>query len=59
MHDSVSFEILDLKKREGAFHGKYVGVVQPVLKWATECLEEETDEEQPGERELSISGAVL
>jgi lipopolysaccharide transport system ATP-binding protein len=38
-HESgVSFDILDLREREGAWYGKEPGVVQPVLKWATEYL---------------------
>ena len=34
----VAFDILDLKRRHGAFHGKHEGVVRPRLKWATEYL---------------------
>jgi lipopolysaccharide transport system ATP-binding protein len=38
-HESgVSFDILDLRERQGAWYGKEPGVVQPVLKWETECL---------------------
>jgi lipopolysaccharide transport system ATP-binding protein len=40
-HDSLSFDVLDLKKRNGAFHGRRAGVVQPQLKWETTCAEEE------------------
>ncbi len=40
-HESgVSFDIFDLRQREGAYYGKEPGVVQPVLQWATECLGE-------------------
>ena len=43
-HESgVPIDILDVKKREGACYGREPGVVQPVLKWATECLSGDTD----------------
>lgn len=39
-HESgVSFDILDLREREGTWYGREPGVVQPVLKWATEYLD--------------------
>jgi len=38
-HESrVSFDILDLRERQGAWYGKEPGVVQPALKWETEYL---------------------
>jgi lipopolysaccharide transport system ATP-binding protein len=38
-HESrVSFDILDVRQRQGTCYGKEPGVVQPVLKWATEYL---------------------
>lgn len=33
---TVYFDILDLAERQGAWHGKEPGVVQPMLKWKTE-----------------------
>jgi lipopolysaccharide transport system ATP-binding protein len=36
----VSFDILDLREREGSWYGKEPGVVQPALKWKTEYLGE-------------------
>lgn len=46
-HESISFDVLDLKKRSGSFHGKHAGVVKPQLKWETECIEEEDAGERP------------
>ena len=45
-HESrVSFDILDVRQRQGACFGREPGVVQPVLEWATEYLgEKETDQ---------------
>jgi lipopolysaccharide transport system ATP-binding protein len=38
-HESrMSFDILDLRERQGTWYGKEPGVVQPVLKWGTEYL---------------------
>ena len=38
-HESrVSFDIIDAGERQGAYFGREPGVVQPVLKWTTECL---------------------
>ncbi len=38
-HESrVSFDIIDVRERPGAYYGKEPGVVQPVLKWTTEYL---------------------
>ena len=34
----VPIDILDLRERTGTWFGKEPGVVQPVLKWTTECL---------------------
>jgi lipopolysaccharide transport system ATP-binding protein len=43
-HESgVSFDILDVREREGAWYGKEPGVVQPLLKWATEYLGEDSE----------------
>lgn len=36
---SVSFEILDLQAREVSSYGREPGVVQPMLKWTTEHIE--------------------
>ena len=36
--DVLSFEVLDLHKRPGAWYGKEPGVVCPMLKWTTEYL---------------------
>lgn len=38
-HESqVSFDILDIRERQGIWYGKEPGVVQPVLEWTTEYL---------------------
>lgn len=38
-HESrVSFDIIDVGERQGAYFGREPGVVQPVLKWSTEYL---------------------
>jgi lipopolysaccharide transport system ATP-binding protein len=38
-HESgMTFDILDVRQRQGACYGREPGVVQPVLKWATEYL---------------------
>lgn len=38
-HESrVSFDILDVRERQGSWYGKEPGVVQPVLKWTAEYL---------------------
>jgi len=37
--NAVSFEVVDLDKRQGAWYGKEPGVVQPMLEWSTECLD--------------------
>ncbi len=38
-HESrVSFDIIDVRERQGAYFGREPGVVQPVLKWTTEYL---------------------
>ncbi len=34
----VAINILDVREREGTWYGKEPGVVQPLLKWTTECL---------------------
>jgi lipopolysaccharide transport system ATP-binding protein len=48
-HESrVSFDILDLRERQGTWYGTEPGVVQPVLKWKTEYLDED-----PGIKVLS------
>ncbi len=40
-HESgVSFDILDMRQRQGTWYGREPGVVQPVLKWTTEYLGE-------------------
>ena len=40
-HESaVSFDILDLREREGTCYGREPGVVQPILKWAREYIGE-------------------
>lgn len=40
-HESkVSFNIIDIRERQGSWYGKEPGVVQPVLKWTTEFLGE-------------------
>ncbi len=36
--DVVSFDVLDLGKRKGAWYGKQLGVVCPFLKWETKQL---------------------
>jgi len=36
----VSCNILDLQEREGTWYGKEPGVVQPILKWTTERLDD-------------------
>lgn len=42
-HESkVAINILDVRQREGTWYGKEPGVVQPLLKWTTECLCEMT-----------------
>ena len=41
-HESgVSFDVLDLREREGTWYGKEPGVVQPLLQWKTEYLDGE------------------
>ncbi|HUJ19254.1 MAG TPA: ABC transporter ATP-binding protein [Nitrospirota bacterium] len=41
-HESgVSFDILDLRQRQGTYYGREPGVVQPVLRWSTEYLGED------------------
>jgi lipopolysaccharide transport system ATP-binding protein len=43
-HESgVSFNILDLRQRQGTCYGREPGIVQPVLKWATEYLGEDSE----------------
>jgi lipopolysaccharide transport system ATP-binding protein len=43
-HESrVSFDILDVRERQGAYFGREPGVVQPVLKWTTEYLGEDQE----------------
>ena len=38
-HESrVSFDIFDVRERQGVWYGKEPGVVQPVLEWKTEYL---------------------
>ena len=37
---AVSFDILDLREREGTCYGREPGVVQPILKWAREYIGE-------------------
>jgi len=37
--DAVSFDVVDLTNRREGWFGKEPGVVQPMLKWTTECLE--------------------
>jgi len=38
-HESrVSFDIFDIRERQGTWYGKEPGVVQPVLKWTEEYL---------------------
>ena len=37
--DALSFEVLDLTKRQGAWYGKGSGVVRPMLKWTTEHID--------------------
>lgn len=38
-HESqVSFDVLDMRERQGSWFGKEPGVVQPVLKWTSEYL---------------------
>ncbi len=40
-HESAaSFDILDLEERQGTWHGKEPGVVQPTLRWSTQYLDE-------------------
>ena len=36
--DALSFDVADLTDRQGGWFGKEAGVVQPLLKWTTECL---------------------
>lgn len=36
--DVLSFEVLDLDKRPGAWYGKEPGVVCPMLEWTTGYL---------------------
>ncbi len=36
--DAISFDVLDLGKRKGAWLGKEPGVVRPMMKWTTEHL---------------------
>lgn len=38
--DALSFSVLDLGTRAGAWFGKEPGVIRPILPWATEKLEE-------------------
>jgi lipopolysaccharide transport system ATP-binding protein len=35
----VSFDIVDLREREGSYFGREPGVVAPILKWATDKVE--------------------
>ena len=40
-HESrISFDILDVRERQGSWYGKEPGVVQPLLEWTTEYLGE-------------------
>ncbi len=36
--DLLTFEVLDLQERDGAWYGKEPGVVQPLLEWTVEHL---------------------
>ena len=47
--DAISFDILDLGKRQTSWYGKQPGVVYPMLEWSTEYL---------GENEPIISSAA-
>jgi lipopolysaccharide transport system ATP-binding protein len=38
--DMLSFDVLDMDKRPGAWFGKEPGVVLPILEWKTEYLDE-------------------
>jgi lipopolysaccharide transport system ATP-binding protein len=41
-HESaVSFDIADMRERQGAWFGKEPGVVQPILEWRTSFLDEQ------------------
>ena len=47
-HESrVSFEILDMREREGSWYGKEPGVVQPILKWETEYIGNDVEKSIP------------
>lgn len=48
----VSFDILDLRERQGAWYGKEAGVVQPVLKWETEYLDSDSGIKNQGNQVL-------
>ena len=38
--DAVSFEVLNLKEQEYGYYEKEEGVIAPILKWTTECIEQ-------------------
>ena len=41
-NEELSFEVRDAKKRAGAWFGRWVGAVHPVLEWTSEMVGEET-----------------
>lgn len=45
--DALSFEVIDMGKRHGAWYGKEPGVVCPVLRWTTEYLGAVQADDQP------------
>lgn len=40
--DALSFEVLEMEKRQFGWQGREPGVVRPFLEWTTTCLEEAT-----------------
>ena len=49
--DVVSFDVLDLYKRPGAWFGKEPGIVQPLLEWRTEHMDGDVKNEQDSKPE--------
>ena len=46
LEDALTFEVLDLTERQGAWYGKGSGVVRPMLKWTTEHIASGSDVKQ-------------
>jgi hypothetical protein len=38
--DILVFDVRDSVETRGGYHGRWTGVLRPILEWTTECLSE-------------------